>query len=160
MERMARLGDRWFRHGCCKQVSAIMTGFLESRKRQLLGRPFPARLWRSVPEQARIFVITGRAFAGLGFEPNPYLHLSFSKKRSALHMRIELRIAGSESMDFDDASVDTRRLNGLVLCSVSDPEQCLSQIRRKLETWRKNSIFIEHVAAKAGSTLASPATFS
>jgi len=106
-----------------------------------------------------IFVITGEGVSWIGFRTETLICILFSKKRKRLHMRIELRIAGSESMDSDDASVDTVVSNAGALPPSSDPEQCCSsKFGRKLRPGEK-FIFIEHVAAKAGSTLASPATF-
>ena len=64
-------------------------------------------------------------------------------------MHLDLRDRVAEHIDLPDHSVDSV-ISSLVLCSVTDPDRVLAEIRRILRpggTYR----FVEHVAAPAGT---------
>ena len=84
-----------------------------------------------------------------GVEPNPYM---FRYLRAAAKGRaIDLRTGYTELLPVADQSMDAV-VSTLVLCSVRDLEASLAEIRRVLKPGGKY-VFIEHVAAPAGSGL-------
>jgi SAM-dependent methyltransferase len=82
-------------------------------------------------------------------EPNPYYHRRL--RRSAAAARVELYVhqVPGEAIDLPDASVDAV-LCSWVLCSVSEPEAVLREIRRILRPGGRFA-FIEHVGAPTGT---------
>ena len=78
-------------------------------------------------------------------EPNPHMHRGL--RRKALRRRLPLTIleSGAEAIDLSDNTVDAV-VSTLVLCTVDDPAQVLSEVRRILRPGGR-FIFIEHVAA-------------
>src|SRR5262249_2598870 len=141
--------DRWVAW-LLRRVSAHHDRLLESRKRELLSGlagtvveigPGTGANLRYYPADIR----------WIGFEPNPYMHPALLKEAQRLNMKIELHNAGTESMEFADGSADVV-VSTLVLCTVTDPAQCLVEIRRILKPGGK-FIFVEHVAAASGSKL-------
>jgi SAM-dependent methyltransferase len=87
----------------------------------------------------------------IGVEPNPYLHPVLDQSAARHGIAAELRPGQAESLPVADASVDAV-VSTLVLCSVHDPERVLREIRRVLRPGGR-FVFIEHVAAPAGSGL-------
>jgi SAM-dependent methyltransferase len=83
----------------------------------------------------------------------PGLHMHRGLRRAARRHGIELEIhpRGAEILEMDDASVDAV-VATLVLCSVDDPREVLSEVRRVLRPGGR-FIFIEHVAADPGTGL-------
>jgi ubiquinone/menaquinone biosynthesis C-methylase UbiE len=87
----------------------------------------------------------------IGVEPNPYMHQYLRKSAAQVGRDIDLRLGAAEALPVEDESIDAV-VSTLVLCSVADQEQTLAEIRRVL---RPGGIFlfVEHVAAPAGSWL-------
>ncbi|MEO8661724.1 MAG: class I SAM-dependent methyltransferase [Bryobacteraceae bacterium] len=83
-------------------------------------------------------------------EPNPYMHHYLRRKADALGLPLEIQQHVAERIpaesDRFDAVVST-----LVLCSVQQPAAVLAEIRRVLKPGGR-FVFIEHVAADAGSS--------
>ena len=86
-----------------------------------------------------------------GIEPNPFMHRFVHEKAQMLDLNIDLQIGRAERLAFQDFQFDCV-LSTLVLCSVSELEQTLSEIRRVLKP-QGHFVFIEHVAAPKGSFL-------
>jgi len=84
----------------------------------------------------------------IGVEPNPYLHDVIRARARELGRSAEVRLGRAEALPFDDGSVDTV-VCSLVLCSVSDLEGTLREIRRVLRPGGR-FVFIEHVADPRG----------
>jgi ubiquinone/menaquinone biosynthesis C-methylase UbiE len=86
----------------------------------------------------------------IGVEPNRYLrpYLEASARRSGVPL--ELRDGTAERLPFAAGSADAV-ITTLVLCSVDDPAAVLREIRRVLRPGGR-FVFIEHVAAPAGTT--------
>ncbi len=84
-------------------------------------------------------------------EPNPAMHgrLRRAARRHGVHL--DLRDATAERTHLPDASADLV-LSSLVLCSVSDPDQVLAEVRRVLRPGGRFA-FVEHVAARDGTPL-------
>ncbi len=87
----------------------------------------------------------------VGVEPNPYMFNSLRTRAAAHGRTIDLRTGYTESLPADDQSMDAV-VSTLVLCSVHDLRSSLAEIRRVLKPGGKY-VFIEHVAAPAGSGL-------
>ncbi|MCL6268210.1 class I SAM-dependent methyltransferase [Flagellimonas myxillae] len=87
----------------------------------------------------------------IAIEPNVHMHenLTLSAQKYGIHL--EIKTLMGESIDLPDSSVDFVACT-LVLCSVSKPSQCLSQIKRILKP-NGVFVFIEHVKAKENTIL-------
>jgi SAM-dependent methyltransferase len=91
-----------------------------------------------------------------GVEPNPFMHSYLQKTISELgrppeRYRIDPGDAGGVRLPAADASLDAV-VSTLVLCSVPHPEDSLREILRVLKPGGR-FVFIEHVAAPAGTRL-------
>ena len=87
----------------------------------------------------------------IGVEPNPYAHRHLEARAEALGLHADIREGVAERLPVPDASVDAV-VSSLVLCTVSDVDATLAEIRRVLKPGGR-FVFIEHVAAPAGSWL-------
>jgi SAM-dependent methyltransferase len=81
----------------------------------------------------------------IGIEPNAFMHPHLLEAAKQHHITGELKAAIAEHIPLEDASVDAV-VSTLVLCSVSDQAQVLSEILRVLKPGGKY-VFIEHVIA-------------
>ncbi|MDP9237296.1 MAG: class I SAM-dependent methyltransferase [Chloroflexota bacterium] len=80
-------------------------------------------------------------------EPDRFMAARAEKKLAALRLtNISLQRGPAESLPFPDASFDTI-VSTLVLCTVSDVNRCLQEMRRVLRPSGK-VLFIEHVRAR------------
>ncbi len=95
--------------------------------------------FRYVPEGSRLIAV----------EPNAAMHTRLRRNAAAQKVDLELLASPGENIPLADDSVD-EVIATLVLCTVTDPEKVLSEIRRILRrggTFR----FVEHVAAHPAS---------
>lgn len=87
----------------------------------------------------------------IGIEPNPAMHGRFRKKVEQLDLTADFRIGTAERIEIPDNSVDAV-VSTLVLCSANNPVSVLRETYRVLKPGGR-FIFIEHVAAPAGTAL-------
>jgi len=87
----------------------------------------------------------------IGVEPNPFMQEYLRKEGTRLGIPIDLRLGTAEHLPFADASADAV-ISTLVLCSTADQQRALKEILRVLKPGGR-LIFIEHVAAPAGTRL-------
>lgn len=87
----------------------------------------------------------------VAYEPNPYMHNRLHASARTHGLEVELRAVGAERLDFEDDTVDAAVCT-LVLCTVPDPAQMISEVRRVLKPGGR-FFFIEHVAAEQGTLL-------
>ena len=132
----------------------VMDGYLESllgaRKRRLLV-DLPSELVEIGPGTGANFRHYPRGTRVIAIEPNPCMHERL-KRRAAKHgIELDLRGLRGEALDLPDASADLV-VGTLVLCTVDDPERVLAEVRRVLRPGGR-FVFVEHIAAEAGSGL-------
>jgi len=87
----------------------------------------------------------------IGVEPNPFMQEYLRKEAARLGVAIDFRPGTAEHLPLPDSSADVV-ISTLVLCSTADPQQALQEILRVLKPGGR-LIFIEHVAAPAGTRL-------
>ncbi len=87
----------------------------------------------------------------IGVEPNLYMQNRLLEAAKGYPLDGELRTGVAERLPVDDASVDAV-VGTLVMCSVSDQAQALSEIMRVLRPGGRY-VFVEHVAADQASGL-------
>jgi ubiquinone/menaquinone biosynthesis C-methylase UbiE len=89
----------------------------------------------------------------IGLEPNPYMQNYLKEKASKLGKSIEIITGKAEAIPLDDENVDAV-VSTLVLCSVINLQETLSEIKRVLKPGGV-FLFMEHVAAAKGTFLRS-----
>jgi SAM-dependent methyltransferase len=85
-------------------------------------------------------------------EPEPYLRAKASSKAPEVTVPVQVVDGAAERLPVEDRSVDAVVMS-LVLCSVTDQQRALSEVRRVLRASGELR-FYEHVAATGGSRLA------
>lgn len=86
-----------------------------------------------------------------GLEPNPCMQPHLEEQAAKYGITFDLSIGHAEAIPFPDNSVDAVVCT-LVLCSVHNPEQVVSEILRVLKPDGK-LYFLEHVSAQPGTLL-------
>ena len=151
--RKGRLGQRLFAwmtaHGGATDPASI------ARKRALLGG-LHGEILEIGPGAGPNLRFYPPDVHWVGVEPNPYMHPYLQRSigemgRMLEQYRIDPGDAGGVRLPARDASVDAV-VSTLVLCSVLHPEESLREILRVLKPGGK-FVFIEHVAAPAGTRL-------
>lgn len=84
-------------------------------------------------------------------EPSPYMQQYLKEKAEKLGREVEVHTGVAEEIPFPDGSFNSV-ITTLVLCSVEDIGQSLSEIRRVLKPGGR-FYFMEHVAAPENSRL-------
>ena len=79
-------------------------------------------------------------------EPNIHMHANHRKSSAKYGINLEIQSLIGESIDLPDNSCDFV-ISTLMLCTVHDPKECISQIKRILRS-NGSFVFIEHVKAK------------
>lgn len=87
----------------------------------------------------------------IGVEPNPFMHRYLRMKARRHGPSTCLVIGSAEALPLADRSADAV-IGTLVLCSVADVAATLREVRRVLRPGGR-FVFLEHVAAPAGSGL-------
>lgn len=82
-------------------------------------------------------------------EPNPHMHPSLRRNAERRSIELEIRSVVGERIDLPNQSADVV-ISSLVLCSVSDPTQVVSEVRRILKPGGR-FCYVEHVAADKGT---------
>ncbi|HEX3841885.1 MAG TPA: methyltransferase domain-containing protein [Acidimicrobiales bacterium] len=85
----------------------------------------------------------------IAVEPNSYMHHSLCRAAQRHEIELEIRDVVGERIDLPDSSVDAV-ISSLVLCTVTDPCQVVSEVRRVLRSGGRYS-YLEHVAAAEGT---------
>lgn len=123
---------------------------LEERKRALLG-PLRGRVLEIGPGSGVNLPCYADTVEWVGAEPSAPMREQLVRTSRRIGRAIELVDDPAERLPLADASVDAV-VSTLVLCSVADPKAALREIRRVLRPGG-SFVFIEHVAAPAGSFL-------
>ena len=85
----------------------------------------------------------------LGVEPNHFMHRYLKATMKEYGIRGQVLSASAEHIPLKAKSVDTV-ISTLVLCSVSDPQKVLNEIKRVLKPTGK-FLYIEHIPASPGT---------
>jgi len=87
----------------------------------------------------------------VAIEPNIHMHSNLKKNANKYGVNLQIKTLEGEDIDLPSNSCEFV-VSTLVLCTVSDPFQCINQIRRILKP-SGEFIFMEHVRAKEGTIL-------
>lgn len=87
----------------------------------------------------------------IAFEPNPAIHGRLRQAAVRWGIELDLRAESAAALDLPDGSADAV-VSTLVLCMVPDPRRAVAEVHRVLRPGGR-FLFIEHVAAPAGSAL-------
>lgn len=120
------------------------------RKRALLGA-LSGRVLEIGPGAGANLTYFGRGVEWIGVEPSLPMQSHLRRRAGALGVRGRLVTGTAERLPQEESSVDAV-VSTLVLCSVSDVARALAEIRRVLRPGGR-FVFIEHVAAPAGTPL-------
>ena len=120
------------------------------RKRRIFGN-LPATIVELGPGSGANFRYYPRGTRVIAVEPNPMMLKRMYAQAARHDVEIDLRHAGAEGMKVESGSADLV-VSTLVLCTVRDPAQVLSEVRRILKPAGRFA-FLEHVAAEPGTRL-------
>lgn len=87
----------------------------------------------------------------IAVEPNPMMHRLLHRQAVRYGVELDVRHAAAEGLEVEGESADLV-VSTLVLCSVRDPAQVVSEVRRILRSGGRYA-FVEHVAAPPGTRL-------
>lgn len=128
---------------------AIDRLFRDRKRRLLAGLSEP--IVEIGPGVGANFRYYGRGARVIAIEPNPFMHARLRANAARAGIELTLRGIAGERLDLPDASVPTV-VGTLVLCTVSDPERVVAEVRRVLQPGGR-FVFIEHVVAPPRSAL-------
>jgi ubiquinone/menaquinone biosynthesis C-methylase UbiE len=120
------------------------------RKLRIFG-DLPATIVELGPGSGANFRYYAPGTRVVAVEPNPMMLRRMYSQARKHGVEIDLRHAGAEGMEVESESADLV-VSTLVLCSVRDPNQVLSEVRRVLRPGGRFA-FLEHVAAEPGTRL-------
>lgn len=120
------------------------------RKRKIFG-DLPPTIVELGPGSGANFRYYPRGTHVIAVEPNPMMLKRMYSQADRHGVEIDLRHAGAEGMEVESESADLV-VSTLVLCSVRDPKQVVSEVRRVLRPGGRFA-FLEHVAAEPGTRL-------
>lgn len=87
----------------------------------------------------------------IAIEPNIHMHTNLKKSAKKYGIDLEIKAMVGEAVDLPDNSIDFVACT-LVMCTVTNPYQCVEQIKRILKP-SGVFIFIEHVKAKENTVV-------
>ena len=87
----------------------------------------------------------------IAIEPNKHMHPRLQERANQLGIDLDLRVLTGEQLDLSSQSVDFV-FSSLVLCTVEQPRQVISEVRRVLKAGGRFAC-VEHVEAPVGSTI-------
>jgi SAM-dependent methyltransferase len=132
----------------------LLEGFMDrvygGRKRAIFGG-LPARVVEIGPGPGANLRYYAPGTTVIAVEPNPRMHPALRENAARYGLKLEIRGVGGERMDIATASV-AAVVGTLVLCTVGNPRQVVSEIYRILKPGGRY-LFLEHVAAPPGSGL-------
>jgi SAM-dependent methyltransferase len=131
-----------------------LEGFMDrvygGRKRAIFGG-LPARVVEIGPGPGANLRYYAPGTTVIAVEPNPRMHPALRENAARYGLKLEIRGVGGERLDIATASVGVV-VGTLVLCTVGNPRQVVSEIYRILKPGGRY-LFLEHVAAPPGSGL-------
>ena len=140
----------WMNAMLLSAIDAAMHRIYGTRKRELFA-DLPATVVELGPGVGANLSYYKPGMKLVAFEPGSAVHGGLTRRAARCGIDLELRGIAAEALDCETASVDVV-ISTLVLCSVRDPSHVLCQVRRVLRP-EGRFLFIEHVAAPAGSAL-------
>ena len=123
---------------------------LADRKRSLLGE-VGGTVVEIGPGTGTNFRYYPHNIHWIGVEPNRYMHPYLLRSAKVAGLPLEVLLSRAENLSLPDESADAVVATA-VLCSVHDPLKALREIRRVLKPGGR-FVFVEHVAAKRGTSL-------
>ncbi len=87
----------------------------------------------------------------VALEPNVRMHAYLREAARRHRVTVDVRVGVAERIPLPDASVEAV-ISSLVLCTVTDPERALTEVRRVLQPGGRIWC-VEHIAAPAGTAL-------
>jgi ubiquinone/menaquinone biosynthesis C-methylase UbiE len=133
-----------------KLIDPILTHAYRSKKEVLLNN-LSGTILETGPGSGLNFRFYAKGSTVIAIEPNRYLHPFLKKAAARNGLSLELHTAAGEAMNLLDNSADAA-VTSLVLCSVSNPDKVVSEIRRVLKPGGR-FVFIEHVLAQENTRL-------
>lgn len=120
------------------------------RKARLFGE-IPAMVVELGPGAGANFRYYPRGTRVVAVEPNPMMHGRLLTQARRRGIELDLRPAGAEGIAITSGSAELV-VSTLVLCSVGEPARVVEEVKRILRPGGR-FVFLEHVAAPAGSRL-------
>lgn len=139
-----RLYNAWLMHLADNLMDRIY-----GRLKRKLYRNLPTTVVEIGPGAGANFRYYPPGINVIAIEPNIALHPHLKARALKYDIALDIKPIRGEAIDLPDNSVSAI-VGTLVLCTVNDPQQVISEIRRILQPGGRY-IFVEHVAAMLGS---------
>jgi ubiquinone/menaquinone biosynthesis C-methylase UbiE len=133
-----------------KIMDPILTRAYRPKKVGLLNN-LSGTILETGPGSGLNFRFYAKGSTVIAIEPNRYLHPCLKTAAARNGLSLELHTTPGEAMNLLDNSADAA-VTSLVLCSVSNPDKVVSEIRRVLKPGGR-FLFIEHVSAPENTRL-------
>ena len=141
------------------RLNAWMLDAIDSHTHRMYG-PVKQRLFAALPDtivelgpgSGANFRYYPKGTRVIAIEPNVRMHSRLRRRASQAGITLDLRSIAGEALPFATGSVEFVCAS-LVLCSVADPAQVVSEIRRVLAPGGR-FVCVEHVGAPADSRVA------
>lgn len=132
------------------KVSVNYNRQVDARKRELF-KDLTGKVLEIGPGTGANLEYYPKEISLIGLEPSPHMQRYLEEKAKEIGRPIDIITGVAEDIPLDDESVDAV-VSTLVLCSVDDQRQALSEIKRVLKPGG-TFVFLEHVAAPENSLL-------
>lgn len=133
-------------------ADGLMDRVYGARKRAIYGR-LPSTVVEIGPGAGANLRYYAPHTKVIAIEPNRAVHAHLKARARKYHIDLVIQPIKGEKIDLPDNSVSAV-VGTLVLCTVDDPRQVISEVRRILKSGGRY-IFLEHVAAMSGTRLRS-----
>lgn len=135
-------GHKWFAAVYDRMIAPAERGFMKDVREEIAGGA-SGRVLEIGAGTGANFAYYPAGLEVVATEPDPYMMRKAETKAGDSKARIELKQASAAKLPFDDASFDTV-VGTLVMCSVDDQTQALTEVRRVLKPTGEYRFF-EHV---------------
>ena len=127
-----RSGHKWFASIYDRLQAPAERSYMRKIRQRIVGEARGRVLELGAGTGASFPYYNDHAEEVIAIEPDPFMLERARLRAQDLGRHIELRQASAEQLPFEDGSFDTV-VSTLVMCSVSDPQRALSEVRRVLK---------------------------
>jgi ubiquinone/menaquinone biosynthesis C-methylase UbiE len=125
-------GHRWFASIYDRLLTSTERSYMRRIREEIVGRARGRVLELGAGTGASFPYYNDQVEQVIATDPDPHMLERARRRAQGLQRPIELRQVSAEDLPFEDGSFDTV-VSTLVMCTVGDPLQALSEVRRVLK---------------------------